>query len=241
MMEPSDSPGEATAQPGPSHASGVGGYAAGPGGRVQVQVAGVETGVYLLSFTGPAVEFGDSGKIKIRRRSLGKLRDLKAVLRRVLPEAVISNLPKLPAEGLLRKKDEAYLRSQASQVQCFLDAVAAVEDDAAQSALQSFLKDVRSSQTRLGPEGIARWEGFLYKQGSKFQTWKRRWFRMVGDSLYYYGAQGDEAPKGSSGTSWKPRRAPSRSAWPSWAGGSTVLGSSHRAGRSCLRPTRRGR
>ncbi len=71
-----------------------------------------------------------------------------------------------------------------------------MEDDAAQSALHSFLKEARTSQTRLGPEGIARWEGFLYKQGSKFQTWKRRWFRMVGDSLYYYGAPSDEAPKG---------------------------------------------
>ena len=163
---------------------------------MQVEVVGVEAGLYLLRHRGPTVESGAFSKGKIRRRSLGKLRDLKAVLRRVLPEATISNLPKLPAEGLLRKKDDTYLRNQASQVQSFLDAVAAVEDNAAQSALQSFLKEVRTSQTRLGPEGIARWEGFLCKQGSKFQTWKRRWFRMVGDSLYYYGAPGDEAPKG---------------------------------------------
>ena len=196
MMEPSESPGGAAAQPGPSHSSGGGGHAAERGIRVQVEVVGVEAGLYLLRHRGPTVESGTFSKGKIRRRSLGKLRDLKAVLRRVLPEATISNLPKLPAEGLLRKKDDTYLRNQASQVQSFLDAVAAVEDNAAQSALQSFLKEVRTSQTRLGPEGIARWEGFLCKQGSKFQTWKRRWFRMVGDSLYYYGAPGDEAPKG---------------------------------------------
>lgn len=196
MMEPSESPGGAAAQPGPSHGSGGGGHAAERGIRVQVEVVGVEAGLYLLRHRGPTVESGAFSKGKIRRRSLGKLRDLKAVLRRVLPEATISNLPKLPAEGLLRKKDDTYLRNQASQVQSFLDAVAAVEDNAAQSALQSFLKEVRTSQTRLGPEGIARWEGFLCKQGSKFQTWKRRWFRMVGDSLYYYGAPSDEAPKG---------------------------------------------
>jgi len=213
-MEPAASPGGIVAaleRPGPSRGSGTGaetaaeeaspgaGRASGQGGRAlpaQLEVVGVDSGVYLLRYKAPEVPDGMTSSGKIRRRSLGKLRDLKAVLRRVLPEATLSRLPKLPAEGLLRKKDDAYLRSHIMQVQNFLDAVAAVEDEAAQSALHSFLKEARTSQTRLGPEGIARWEGFLYKQGSKFQTWKRRWFRMVGDSLYYYGAPSDEAPKG---------------------------------------------
>ena len=105
--------------------TGRGGHAAERRGRVG-QVAGVDAGVYLLRHRGPTVESGAFSKGKIRRRSLGKLRDLKAVLRRVLPEATISNLPKLPAEGLLRKKDDACLRSQVSKVQSLLDAVAAV-------------------------------------------------------------------------------------------------------------------
>ena len=71
--------------------------------HAQLEVTGVEAGVYLLRYKAPEVPEGMMSSGKIRRRSLGKLRDLKAVLRRVLPEATLSQLPKLPAEGLLRK------------------------------------------------------------------------------------------------------------------------------------------
>ena len=46
-------------------------------------MVGVEAGLYLLRHRGPTVESGAFSKGKIRRRSLGKLRDLKA---RVAPQ-----------------------------------------------------------------------------------------------------------------------------------------------------------
>jgi hypothetical protein len=40
-------------------------------------------------------------------------------------------------------------------------------------------------------------EGFLVKQGSLIPSWKKRWFRIQGDTLFYYKNQLDEVPKGS--------------------------------------------
>lgn len=144
------------------------------------------------------VRYSDGTSEHTIERRYSHFKSLWKVLHKVLTG--FRNLPEFPKQsGFFEKKDGTFFEQRKQLLQTFLDGVTDLQEGAAVGALLKFVQDdfVQDKKPIPPPEGPARCEGYLWKQGGLFAGWKKRWFRLTDDSLYYYLGPSDAQPKNS--------------------------------------------
>ncbi|QDZ23105.1 serine/threonine protein kinase [Chloropicon primus] len=144
--------------------------------------------------TTSSAAFRQSRKV---RRSFGHFKHLHEILKKVLPESSKYFTSKYNISNFL-VSDE---RKRFVFIEEIIEALNSIQGQVSRKIMQVFISHEFSDKTVLEydiPElgGDVRFEGYLTKQGSFVRTWKKRWFKLYDDKLYYFKSQKDETPIG---------------------------------------------
>lgn len=184
------------------------------GGRtLKLELTGTATDpgmktVYVVRVTETRKSYTQQRKIK---RTFKHFKHLNGTMRKVLPEVQ----RRLPTWGLADKLFTDKNRQRHVFIDETLDILNSVRGGVAEKVAAMFANYEFSDKTVLEydvpehPESLqhaCRCEGFLVKQGSFMPTWKRRWFKLYDDRLYYFKAKGDSTQGDPEGGDGKPKK-----------------------------------
>ena len=133
---------------------------------------------------------------KVRRR-FGHFKHLHEIVKKVLPESSKFFSNKYNISNFLASDE----RKKFVFIEEIIEALNSIQNQVSRKIMQVFISDEFSDKTVLEydiPElgGEVVFEGFLTKQGSFVKTWKKRWFKLYGDKLYYFKSPKDQNPIG---------------------------------------------
>ena len=184
----------------PSTSSASGASSSSQDGKLKLELSG--TGLdhvgrlfYNVKVTETtSAAFRQSRKV---RRSFGHFKHLHEILKKVLPESSKFMSSKYNLSNLMASDE----RKKFVFVEQIIEALNSIQNQVSRKIMQVFISHEFSDKTVLEydiPElgGELRYEGYLTKQGSFVRTWKKRWFKLYDDKLYYFKSQKDTTPIG---------------------------------------------
>ncbi len=138
---------------------------------------------------------------KVRRR-IGHFKHLHEIVLKVLPESSkFFSKSKYNLKSNFKNLLASEERKNFTFIEELIEALNSIQNPISRKITHVFISDEFSDKTVLEydiPElgGSVHHEGFLTKQGSFVKTWKKRWFKLYDDKLYYFKGSKDTSPIG---------------------------------------------